>query len=254
MKGHSRTPRRIYEYIIVLIILLSPRLNAEIADSTILGVFQTLRYLEDLYFNEHQTYALDLLTLKKALGVKDTIEFFVKRHELNIGIRDGKPLLSAIFENGDSIVQVGSDTLYKGAMNETDYCIDDKWRIKPNKMLIVLLHFDSNVDFNGEVNGGKAKLCSFMSKAGKSRRWKIEGCAQFASIDSDDSVPCVKMSLPAPLVRSGHWQVTLWPSSDVRITGKYLSDKSGFSYPIKGRISKEKPFSLFSKMKKGAVQ
>lgn len=206
--------------------------------------FKIIYTLENLYYNEYKLYAPELQTLKNAFEVKDSIEFFVPGYEINIGVREDKPLFAAINNDGDSLVQVGTDSTYFSKLNQSNYCIDKCWRISLYEPLSIIIKPDSAVGLKGEIMGRGKKICRFTSSGGNNANLTVKGCADYVNIKPHKNAYALEINLTPSILLAGKWEVSVWPSAEVRIAGKYYSSKRK-KYAIAGSILPSTPLKIY---------
>ena len=203
--------------------------------------FSAILTLEDLYFNEHAAYAPDLRTLRSSFEVKDSLEYFVRDHEIYVSTREKSPLLYAVDLNGDSIVQVGKELPYRSPLKQAEYRVDSWWGISLRKPLQVRIAVDPGQTYKGKIRSMGKDLCAFSAKGGKSA--SAQGCPDYLSAVGKENGQELEIILPSTLLRAGAWDVILTPTRPGDIRGRFAS-QGGRHYPICGRISKKQPLKI----------
>ncbi|MDQ3003026.1 MAG: hypothetical protein M3Y08_17405 [Fibrobacterota bacterium] len=203
--------------------------------------FSAILTLEELYFNEHGTYAPDLRTLRKIFQVKDSLEYLVPGYEIYTSIRDGKPLLFALDRKGDSLVQVDKGAPYFGSLNQSKYRVDSRWGFSRMNPLEIRIELPPGQAFKGVLVSSGKELCRFLAEGGK--RNLVRGCPDHVEKSVGERGQELEIVISSTLLRAGPWEVILTPTKPEAAKGLF-SSQGGTAYTIRGSISKKHPLMI----------
>jgi hypothetical protein len=208
--------------------------------------FSAILELEEIYHNEFSVYAPNLETLKAHFKIKDSLEMPLPGFEVYAVTRDNLPFLFAIDGNGDSLIQASRQSIRFSRLDQAEYPIDEARGIDPAAGLQVRLELPLSIGLKGSLAKGSL-LCSFTLKKMGSRQAKLQGCSQYLTVRRTDSMLVLVASLPAAIPSGEPWSFAVFPHRETRVKGGYHS-RADRPYPIRGSLSPEHPFRIFSRV------
>ena len=207
--------------------------------------FSAILGLEEIYYNEFSHYAPNLETLKAHFKIKDSLEKPLPGFEVHAITRDALPVIFAIDGNGDSLIQAGRQGIRFSKLDQAEYPVDEAQGIDSAAGLQVRLELPLGVGLKGSLAKG-SPLCSFTLKEMGSRQTNLQGCSQYLTVRRTDSMLVLVASLPAAILSGEPWSFGVFPVRETRVRGGYHS-RADRPYPIRGGLSPENPFRIFSR-------